>query len=883
MDSPVQSATVSGNDNIVVQAIESIVSVTVQSRRPQLRLTQYEKRSELAATSASETALLSAYRADVVPLIGRDREISAFQRWLDIPEAISVRIMVGAGGRGKTRLALELARAVTKNGWLAGFVTADELDRFRSQDHVEQWRWAKPVLIIVDYAASRAHQIRDWLGELVDASLEDRPKLRLLLLERLLLERQANRENGWLQTIFGFGDNDNSLATIALLDPPEPVELPPIDELEFRRVVFASLLKKANAALDAPALGTDAEFDRLLADRTWAGDPLYLMMAGLVAAKTGCRAALTVSRADLALSIARNELDRIGRIGAAQGIDERHRLPGAFVRHMAVMTTLVQGLSLIEARTLAATEREALGSAASLDAAIAALADALPSDANGAIAPILPDIVGEGAILAWLGPKGGIAMGGLDPHARIAAAARIALAKASSTLVRTAQDFTAADYAQPVEWLEALAGAPETDLGGLMEIASAVPEQSLALRKLASELTQRIVNSLRGPAVAETNAGSDFRLQWRYSMWLGALSVRLSDIGRRADALAAAREAVQINRRLAADQPNASRASLARSLDIFAGALRVLGHLEDAFAAARESVDIYRLLAVERSDDFLPILAMSLKNLALPLSDLGRREDALAATREAVEVHRRLAADRPDAFLPDLAASLNNLSAMLYQLGRRNDALAAAKEAVEIRRRLAADRPDAFLPDLAASLGNLAGALFLVFRLEEALAAVREAVDIYRRLAADRPDAFLPFLAASLGNLGNALGRVGRLEDSAVALREAVEIGRRLAVEQPDAVPPDLAGSSLILGTVLNLLGRREEALAATVEALTLLKPFFLRFPIPHKERMLIACKQYFDLTDSIGVERDEALIGPIFHSFEKLERSSDTVPSNNA
>ena len=49
-----------------------------------------------------------------------------------------------------------------------------------------------PMLAIVDYAASRAEQIRDWLSELVDASLENRPKL------RLLLERQASRAIGWL-------------------------------------------------------------------------------------------------------------------------------------------------------------------------------------------------------------------------------------------------------------------------------------------------------------------------------------------------------------------------------------------------------------------------------------------------------------------------------------------------------------------------------------------------------------------------------------------------------------------------------------------------------------------------------------------------------------
>jgi len=97
--------------------------------------------------------------------------------WVEATAAISVRVLVGAGGRGKTRLALELARDIAKDGWLAGFVTADELSRFRKDGGTDRWRWDKPVLIILDYAASRADQLRAWFRELVDASVEGRARL----------------------------------------------------------------------------------------------------------------------------------------------------------------------------------------------------------------------------------------------------------------------------------------------------------------------------------------------------------------------------------------------------------------------------------------------------------------------------------------------------------------------------------------------------------------------------------------------------------------------------------------------------------------------------------------------------------------------------------
>ncbi|MGO9422057.1 hypothetical protein [Roseiarcus sp.] len=502
MNSPAQSASVFGNDNIVVQASGSGVNVAI-GPQPYLRLTQYERRTKLAARDNSEAALLSAYRADVVPLIGREVAMADLRTWLTGEAPVSVRVLVGAGGRGKTRLALELAREIVKEGWLAGFATADELDRFREQHGVEQWRWDKPVLVILDYAASRAEQLRAWIRELVDASLEERPKLRLLL-----LERQANRGIGWLATIFGQGDNDDSRAAIALLDPKEPVELPALDDLEFRRQVFGALLKRANATLQAPPIGADPEFDRLLADRKWAGDPLYLMMAGLAAGNKGVSGALELSRANLALSVARNELERIGRIGASRGIDEQHTFPGAFVRHMSVIVTLAQGLTREEAPGLASDELKAMNSSAPLDGIIEALCDALPpQDISDGIAPILPDIVGEAAILVWFGDEGAIRQAGLAPEERIHAAAQLRLSKVSETLVRAVQDFAPSGLRDGIVWIESLAKRRDDDLTSIIQIAVTLRSDLVELQSLSDHFYSIIAIELPGSVPIETSLG----------------------------------------------------------------------------------------------------------------------------------------------------------------------------------------------------------------------------------------------------------------------------------------------------------------------------------------------------------------------------------------
>ena len=74
------------------------------------------------------------------------------------------------------------------------------------------------------------------------------------------------------------------------------------------------------------------------------------------------------------------------------------------------------------------------------------------------------------------------------------------------------------------------------------------------------------------------------------------------------------------------------------SLDNLGNRLSELGRREDALAAAQEATDIYRRFAAVRPDAFLPDLARSLNNLGNRLSKLGRREDALAAAQEATDI-----------------------------------------------------------------------------------------------------------------------------------------------------------------------------------------------------------------------------------------------------
>jgi hypothetical protein len=93
----------------VASGLVAPAAARADSRIPYLRLTQFDARTQ-RASDGSDAALLSAYRTDVVPLLGREYALDDLRRWLALDRDLSIRVLTGGAGRGKTRLALELVR-----------------------------------------------------------------------------------------------------------------------------------------------------------------------------------------------------------------------------------------------------------------------------------------------------------------------------------------------------------------------------------------------------------------------------------------------------------------------------------------------------------------------------------------------------------------------------------------------------------------------------------------------------------------------------------------------------------------------------------------------------------------------------------------------------
>ncbi len=104
----------------------------------------------------------------------------------------------------------------------------------------------------------------------------------------------------------------------------------------------------------------------------------------------------------------------------------------------------------------------------------------------------------------------------------------------------------------------------------------------------------------------------------------------------------ASREGLEIYRELAAQNRDTFLPDLASSLGNLGNRLSELGRREEALEATREGLEIYRELAAQNRDAFLPALASSLGNLGNMLSDLGRRILTLRVDHEIEALHRRL-------------------------------------------------------------------------------------------------------------------------------------------------------------------------------------------------------------------------------------------------
>jgi tetratricopeptide (TPR) repeat protein len=744
-------------------------------------------------------------RYGVVPYDDTTGHLAELKTWCESPQRISVQIIFGAGGMGKTRLGLELCAAMGHKGWIAGKYRPD-----LSRDLTQLVNTKLPRLLVVDYAENQPSNVTT----LIDAFAAT-PPLRANKVRIVLLVRRGSKD---ARRVFATSQSSAS----KLIDEREPMSVAPTSgselawPLEQRNLLF----NQAAAAFCESFETEPASMPDLSAD-TFRSPFFVCAAAVLLTDPKTAGSPLANSASEILDRLLDRERDRHWSKCPAEAPSD----------HAVAIATLFGADTKIECAEHLKLIPE-MADDSGLRNRCAEWLNGLYEGPRTWVNPLEPDLLGERLVSRYLdteairyaldNPITTSGIRAITVLARVAADPdlRDSIRKAVSKNLGSLADIA---FQQEGSSSLTTTGLLCDPLAALVEASSVHGDWinpsyrvGQAGTRLALALNTVEVDRLRALAAQDPATHNE-----GLAATLNSLSVRQGEAGLRDEALSTNAEAVKIWRVLADRNPEAHILGLTAGLNNLSVRLREAGLLNDALLASAEAVDVCRVLSAQDPSQY-PALASSLMNFSSCQGAVGSRDAALLTVAEAVDITRVLSALDPLVYNPVLVKSLMNFSLCQAEVGLRDEALSTVTEAVVMCRLLVAQRPLAFSSDLASLLNILSMCQGEVGLFNAALLTITEAVDVYRALAAQSPLAFSRDLAMSLNNLAVRQGQDGLREESLATIAEAVEIYRFLAAQNPLANNPDLAGSLDNLSLRLGDLGLFDEAVAASAEAVGL-------------------------------------------------------------
>ncbi|MFJ5035495.1 hypothetical protein ACIQB5_47540 [Streptomyces sp. NPDC088560] len=742
--------------------------------------------------------------AEVAPFHGRIELLARCENWCTAPAdaaEVSLRLLTGPGGQGKTRFALELIRRMRRHGWVAGRLTETEPDEKAARALVHA---QAPVLVVVDYAEGRAAALHTLLTAL--ARRTSGSPLRLLLMARGTGE--------WWTTLRGAHPLVRDLA-----GPDAEYALPPLHAdgsytSEDRRRTMHAFATALSGLRDYGPCDNDdntvdwhAAADRLLAlpvpkNPTAPGagpaapssalEEQIELLAALLQAGPRPVPQQTGSVEDVLLE----HEHRYGQQAArARGLTlsdrvlRRARTAAALVRpeHETDALTLFAAMpglrDLTEDRRLDLTaclgdlyppgEREAQWGSPQPDRLAEHLVATALRETPDLLDRFLPALPGSLCYQAftvlgrgWLQET---AMG--DAVTRVIAAHGRALAPAAVAAVGMLTD-----PGPVVRAVDALLSAKEIDAGLLVDLLRAVPQHSEALAAHALLMADRLGNGLMPvlegarEQVLPPLAVALEQLAWR-------LTFEYHD--ERSDQLLWQFHVVA--EALVREQGEQHLMWLVSALNLRALYATECKQFERALELAAEAVRRGRAL-LDDPEGSTRLLG-ALNTLGVVLSYLGRHDAAVEAFGEV----GRLADDTTDGSPPWSRSTgwRGNLAKELSMAGRHKEAATQFAQALAEARDRATRLPDTGRAELGTVLMMAGHSHLLTGRTVKAIALIEEGLPILRSLEAQRPGPHSRTLVRGLVMRATCALAQGDEATQMTVLDEAHRLCRRRAPHDP--------------------------------------------------------------------------------------------------
>jgi tetratricopeptide (TPR) repeat protein len=765
-------------------------------------------------------------RRGVVGFTGRHSEVSQLIAWCEEAGAPEVRLVTGAGGVGKSRLALHLADRMREVGWRCEYIGPGQE---RGIVATARSATSRATLLVIDYA-----ETRPGLEELLRAVTADRATGGLSPLRVLLLARSAGQ---WWEQL---GANEPALRDLLDAARRRDISLGPAldddltDEMLIRQAVPAFARELGVAVPEHMRIVSVAGRARVLELHAAA------LVAVLDSLDAPARSVMQADIGDVFEKLLGHEERLWGKSAALLGLsDGPAGLTPTQMRQLVAAACLLGAADEAGAADMV-SRVPGVPPAAKITAWLRELYP--PEDGDGEwLGALKPDRLAEYLVVMQLDRSAAFAercLTGLDE--RQARRVLILLARAS------ADHDTAEPY---LSGLLPLVSGIIADLKAPHEvftsIANVMPRETLVLAEANVALSRRVMDTLPAAvhplvrawrlenlALALSGTGRSAEalplIEQAVAIFrslgaadpehfgffipgaLGNLGQCLLSVRRPEDALNADQEALLLFRGLAAADPG-HRNNVASSLLNVGACLGELGRTAEAVQCGEESVTIWRDLAAAEPGRHDESLAMALDNLGVEYSAMGRAADAFLCTEEALSLHRGLAAADPDRYQAGLARCLANSGVRLLKLGHQAEATRLFREALEVYRSVAAASPGiARSYGLRHCLGALSSGLYQISGPTESLPVAEEEVSLWRALVNTYPG-YRRELARSLNNLAGFLSELGRPADGLLAAEESVAIGRELAADDPGC-RDHLAVSLSNLATCQAALGNHADA-----------------------------------------------------------------------
>ncbi|MEV6095249.1 tetratricopeptide repeat protein [Nocardia sp. NPDC051981] len=757
----------------------------------------------------------------IVPFIGRGAETANLQDWIASTESLSVQLIYGPAGQGKTRIARQLAHRQNREGWSVWHVTSQPLSAGSSSVVGDNFR----VLAIVDYADRwPASRLINFMIHMRDLTLESERAVRVLLLGR--------SPGYWWTSVQDFCENNLSISTNQLLLLPIEPGIPRFEIVQEATTAFSTVLE-----VDVDKVRSKLE--SLDLDRSEFQNTLTLHMTALAAADAAWRDDdLPADPAAISSYLLRRERTHWHSLHTRQE-DPLNTSPVVIARtaYIAAFTDELQRTAARKILALSGLAETTLKADIILDDYVYCY----PSmDSSKVLASLHPDRLAEDFVALTI-PGHGLAIGWQSDDWSILATSEILTQKdgnseegakensralmvlvetalrwphvAESVLIPVLQEYPYLAIGAGGNILEKILNLDiSTDV--LEKIDKFIPTSGYSDLDFAAA---RISTSLM-PSRLEAASGQVAKVAIHVNQ-----ANRLARIGDRSGALDATSKALEIARSLDAEVEENSR-HLAKALLAYGFSLFYMGRYGEAYQAFSEGIAKIqpRLSADGGKIDELAELGKLYTGKTISLAELGKFSEAATSAENAARIHRHLESDTPGYNRFDVAAALANYSNCLRRAGNLKDAVEPIRESVQIYEELAAGGGINESMHLSIAKTDLAALLIDNREYNSALDVVYPAIDSLKRIAETHAYiASSPLASAfSCAAVAEALGK--RYRNALDLSAQAIEIYRSLVDVGSGGSAAQLASELSNHASSLASLKLHQEAVEFGVESISI-------------------------------------------------------------